>query len=176
MRIKTVLRPLTVTVEAEEPLSTAACLMAVNNIDAVAVTGRDRVRIISERDIIRAIGDGVDLAGPVDSYASSELRGVQLDDETRTVVHQMLETGIRYLPVVDQNRVVGTVSLRDLLSMEAWTWLAAGLVGNRPSWGEVAAVEGAAASECGFKRSACQPRDGRPVHACRWDRASVASG
>jgi CBS domain-containing protein len=142
MKIKAALRPLIITLNAEESLSTAARLMRENDLDALPVTGGDRVLIISQRNIIEAIADGIDPAAPVRLYASWDFSFACLEDDTFHAIDQMLDKGIPNLPVVDQDTIVGWVWIRDLLALEAWTWLAPRLVAKGSFVGKVPALDG----------------------------------
>jgi CBS domain-containing protein len=42
------------------------------------------------------------------------------DGEASRVVRRMLNFGVRHLPVFHGSKVAGTVSMRDLLALEAW--------------------------------------------------------
>lgn len=121
MRVRDAYRPETITVGVDEPLATAARLMSEENIGALAVVGGEAIGIISERDIVRAVTDAVDLfATPVHAYASFDVYTADLEDDTSDVAYQMLHSGIRHLPVVEQDKVIGMVSMRDVLAVEAW--------------------------------------------------------
>jgi CBS domain-containing protein len=76
--------------------------------------------IISERDIVRALADAApDPAGalqqPVSALMSSDLTtcepGATVDDLMRT----MTERRIRHIPVLDQGRLAGIVSIGDVV-------------------------------------------------------------
>ena len=42
------------------------------------------------------------------------------NEDAQAVATRMLEHGIRHLPVVDGHRLLGVISARDLLMLEAW--------------------------------------------------------
>jgi CBS domain-containing protein len=83
--------------------------------EAPAISG-----IISERDIVRALADAVpDPAGalqqPVSALMSTDLTtcepGATVDDLMRT----MTDRRIRHIPVLDQGRLTGIVSIGDVV-------------------------------------------------------------
>jgi CBS domain-containing protein len=77
--------------------------------------------IITERDLVRAAGDGTDpLQTTVDRYLTTEPASATPDEGADHVARRMLNLGVRHLPVVDQGKVVGMVSIRDLLMLHAW--------------------------------------------------------
>ncbi len=53
--------------------------------------------------------------------ASTEVKTAGLDEDSRDVARRMLDEGIRHLPVEQDGRMVGMVSMRDLLALETWT-------------------------------------------------------
>jgi CBS domain-containing protein len=77
------------------------------------------VGIITERDLVRAIADGLN---PMQASASlvmtSDPATVSLDEDVNVVAVKMMRLGIRHLPVVDeQGRPAGLVSARNLVAL-----------------------------------------------------------
>lgn len=108
-----------VTTNAERTLAEAARLLAEHGIGAVVVTRPDgRISgILSERDIVRAVGrDGAAaLDRPVSSAMTTK---VQRCTEQHTVneVMQIMTTGrFRHLPVEDKGRIGGIISIGDVV-------------------------------------------------------------
>jgi CBS domain-containing protein len=122
MRIYDVYRPQLLTCEASETLAAVARKMAAGNVGALAVVDGTRVAgIISERDITRAVAEQADPGSrTAEEYASRELEVAVLNDDTSQVARRMLEAGVRHLPVMDDNEMIGMVSIRDLLAVETW--------------------------------------------------------
>ncbi len=96
--------------------------MAARNIGAVCVVddGGKLLGVFSERDVLnRVVVLKRDPAQVRVGEVTSELRAVIRCDETP---HQALERmeliGTRHLPVVDDERWVGMLSMRDLLRVE----------------------------------------------------------
>ena len=74
--------------------------------------------VISERDLLRVISDAADTETPV---AERMTRHVQTASATTSIpeaLAMMIDGRFRHLPIVDAGRVVGVVSMRDLM---AWT-------------------------------------------------------
>ena len=122
MHVSDVYRPQLLTCEASEPLPAVAQKMAAGNVGVLAVVDGIRIAgIISERDITRAVAEHGDLtAYTAAHYASTELEVATLNDDTSQVASRMLEAGVRHLPVMDDNEMIGMVSIRDLLAAETW--------------------------------------------------------
>ena len=80
-------------------------------------TGRDVVGILSERDVVRAIGQhgaGV-LAGPVAELMTAEVETAACDDTAESVLGRMTEGRFRHMPVVEEGALVGLVTLGDVV-------------------------------------------------------------
>jgi len=100
----------------------AAKTMAVNGISALAVAEGDRLGgIVTEKDLVRAMVDGRNpREAVVADYATRNPEVAHPDDDTGVVAEKMLQLGLRHLPVVVDDRLVGMISARDLLLMEVW--------------------------------------------------------
>ena len=73
--------------------------------------------IFTERDVLRAVGSTVDVqVESVASWMTEDPVTSGPDIDTEEAAGVMISGGFRHLPVVDDNRIVGIVSLRDLLS------------------------------------------------------------
>lgn len=102
----------------EDPVLEAIQLMADKHVGALPVM-RDNilVGIVSERDYARKV---ILLARsssetPVWQIMSSPVTTVSLEEGTHRCMEIMTEQRIRHLPVVDRNRVVGMISIGDLV-------------------------------------------------------------
>ena len=105
-------------VDADEPVLAAIQMMADKRVGALPVTrGGDLVGVISERDYARK----VILLGrssaetPVWQIMSSPVVTVTPEDGVRQCMQVMTERRIRHLPVVQGGRMVGMISIGDLV-------------------------------------------------------------
>ena len=111
----------TVTVERSLLVRAAARLMADRNIGAVPVLDGERlVGIFSERDVLtRVVAAGCDPdATPVGDVMSSELVVADPAESYEACLSRMREAHVRHVIVLDQGRLAGIVSLRDLLAVD----------------------------------------------------------
>ncbi len=101
----------------DESLANVAGRMRFNEVGSLIVFDGDRfVGIITERDLARAMADGVDPERtPALQYMTVDPIGVNPETDVHQVARRMLELGVRHLPVVMGDTVVGMVSARDLL-------------------------------------------------------------
>jgi CBS domain-containing protein len=111
--------PLVVTVQPDATVTDALSEMARHNIGAVIVSrdGRSIEGILSERDVVRSLtasGPTV-LDGPVSAIMSSDVHTASPDDAVDLLMTTMTERRFRHIPVVDRGRVVGIVSIGDVV-------------------------------------------------------------
>lgn len=105
-------------VEPDAKLAAAIKLLGDKKIGAVLVMNQSRLEgILSERDIVRALGERG--AGVLEEPVSRVMtRKVVTCKETDTVAElmEMMTTGkFRHLPVLENNKVVGLVSIGDIV-------------------------------------------------------------
>lgn len=99
-------------------LMDALKLMAEKNIGALLVTEGDRLTgIISERDVARRIVDRGRclLDEPVSEFMTEEVIVVRPDQSTHDCMQLMTREHFRHLPVVDGNKLVGMISIGDVV-------------------------------------------------------------
>jgi CBS domain-containing protein len=106
------------TVAPDSPVATAAQAMVQGRFgSAVVMQGRMLVGIITERDVLRAAASGTDLTeSPVSRWMTRDPETIGGDVDSQQAAEAMLGGGFRHLPVVEDDTLVGIVSLRDLLS------------------------------------------------------------
>lgn len=106
------------TIEAERPVSEAAELMReVNAGSVIALDNGTVAGIVTDRDIVvRVIAEHRDPAQtPVrDACSGTDVQTVGPDTSLDQAVHMMRTKAIRRLPVVENGRPVGIVSIGDL--------------------------------------------------------------
>jgi CBS domain-containing protein len=107
-------------VEPETRIAEVARDMRQADSDCVAVMSQGRlVGIITERDLVRAIADGIDpREARADLVMTAEPATVDADEDVAMVAVKMMRLGIRHLPVVDKaGKPVGLVSARNLVAI-----------------------------------------------------------
>lgn len=110
-----------ITIQPEQSLKEAAVLLAKHNIGALVVVDEagQPVGIISERDIIReaARREGV-FSQPVSQVMTRDVMTGLPQDDLRSVTHTMTENRFRHLPIMDQGKLVGIISLADAVKAQ----------------------------------------------------------
>jgi CBS domain-containing protein len=103
-------------VERDAPLTRAAASMVARTVGAVVILEHDRlIGILTERDILRAVASESANESRVDAWMTEHPEVVAPDDSTDHAAALMIHGGFRHLPVVEDGRVVGIVSIRDLM-------------------------------------------------------------
>ena len=122
MRIAEILRQKgsdVTTMKSESTMSEAISVLVDMRIGALPVSddGRTLVGIISERDVVRALSEGTDdLQGlPVRALMTSTVYTCAPDATLSEVMTLMNERRIRHVPVVEEEVLVGILSMRDLV-------------------------------------------------------------
>ncbi len=99
----------------------AAERMTERNIGAVAVVKNGALAgVFSERDIMsRVVAKGLDPDGTaVDSVMTKEIVVADPGDKVDAALKKMHSIGSRHLPVVQNGKLVGMISIRDLLEVD----------------------------------------------------------
>jgi CBS domain-containing protein len=107
-------------VDPETTIAEVARQMRKDDSDSVAVMSEGRlVGIITERDLVRAIADGVDpQQARADVVMTADPATVDADEDVAMVAVKMMSLGVRHLPVVNKaGKPVGLVSARNLVAM-----------------------------------------------------------
>jgi CBS domain-containing protein len=107
-----------VIVPPQMSLRVAAGMMAQHSIGALLVAvDRRTVGILSERDVVNALASGADPdEATVAGAMSHDVVSVRPDDTFYDAAVDMLDLGIRHVPVLDERgAMLGMVSVRDLL-------------------------------------------------------------
>ena len=110
-----------VTVGPEQTIRQAVELLAERNIGALVVVDASLrpVGILSERDIVRAAAhDEQIFAGAVSSIMTHDVILGAPHDDLDSVGHTMTERRIRHLPVVEEGRLVGIISIGDVVKAQ----------------------------------------------------------
>ena len=110
-----------ITVTPDEAVRQAVALLVEHRIGALIVTDADGqlVGILSERDVMYAAADDEGVFGrPVGVIMTREVIVGMPQDDVLAVAHTMLEKRFRHLPIVDEGRLIGIISIGDVLKTQ----------------------------------------------------------
>ena len=114
-----------ITVRPDQSLKDAVDLLVEHDIGALIVVDEleQPVGIISERDIIReAAHSETVLARTVAAVMTKDLIVAGPQDDLGAVLQTMITRRFRHLPIVDQKRLIGIISIRDVLTVQLDTY------------------------------------------------------
>ncbi len=107
------------TTQPHRTLQEVAGILADRGIGAAIVTGGNGevLGIISERDIVRAIGRQGDkvLGDAVSKHMTSKVVTITPDEPIEQVMEAMTAHRFRHLPVIHNGRLAGVVSIGDVV-------------------------------------------------------------
>lgn len=110
-----------ITIGPEKQIRDAVKLLARHNIGALVVVDEDErpVGILSERDVIRetAVNEQVFDLQVADLMTRDVITGTPQDD-TYSLARTMTEHRFRHLPILEDGRLTGIVSIGDILKAE----------------------------------------------------------
>jgi CBS domain-containing protein len=114
--VRTYLTAEVVTIAPTASVREAAQVIARAGVLAVG-TADDVTAVVSERDIVAAIAEGLDIdATTVADLRCSHLFWIDANDTIGDAAEEMMEDYVRHVLVRDERGLVGVLSIRDVLS------------------------------------------------------------
>ena len=108
-----------VTIAPSDSVTTLLNALAEHNIGALVVVDKGKViGIVSERDVVRRIAErgAAVLDAPVKQIMTTVVASCTTKDSIDSVAETMTERRIRHMPVLDEGKLVGIVSIGDVVS------------------------------------------------------------
>lgn len=122
MRVNEVLRRkggVVVTIAPDRSVRELLGLLAEHGIGAAVVSadGETVAGIVSERDVVRQLHTGGDaiLDGPVSAIMTADVQDCAPSDELEALMGIMTERRVRHLPVLVEGRMIGLISIGDVV-------------------------------------------------------------
>jgi CBS domain-containing protein len=119
MQLTDVMSTSLVAVTPETRVGDAARRMVEQDVGAAIVLadGDDLVGVITERDLLRCVSEGIDPAVPVSDRMTRHVLTASPQTELAEAMALMVDGHFRHLPVVnDEGHVIGLASMRDLMA------------------------------------------------------------
>jgi CBS domain-containing protein len=108
-----------ITIEPTANLETAVRTLAEHRIGALLVLGPDRrvIGILSERDIVRTLAEQgfAALSQPLAQVMTRKVVTCSPTETISVIMERMTAGKFRHVPVIDQEQVVGIVSIGDVV-------------------------------------------------------------
>jgi CBS domain-containing protein len=122
MTVKTILSNKGSNVTTTEPGATLEAgmrILAEHRIGALVVLGADQrvIGVLSERDVVRALAErgASALTEPLARVMTRNVSTCSPSDTVKSIMKQMTACKFRHLPVVEQEQLVGIVSIGDVV-------------------------------------------------------------
>ncbi len=131
MQVRTGMSEMVLTVNPGHSLRDAARAMAERRVGAAVVIDPEQPGpgIVTERDILQAIGQGQDPDSErVSEHLSADLTFASPDWSLERAAEAMVRGGFRHLIVVDGGEMVGVLSMRDIVRC----WVSDGATSELP--------------------------------------------
>lgn len=114
--VKDYMKTSVISVDKNVKLKDIARIMTEKSIGSVIVVENEKpIGIITERDIVKAIGKGKDLDALAKDIMTASLITIRQDAPISGALSLMRLNNIRHLPVVnEEGKLVGIISIRDI--------------------------------------------------------------
>ena len=110
------------TATKDKSLLDVAKLLSQHGIGCIVIVGNDDeiAGIVSERDLMRAIGQGGPkvLNEPVSNFMTKTVVTAGEADTINQLMAEMTTRRFRHMPVVERDRLIGLVSIGDLVKIQ----------------------------------------------------------
>ena len=115
--VKDIMTKAVVSIDVSTTITDAAKMMEDIEIGAIVVTENNTpVGIVTDRDFaIKVVAHAYHPTTPVRMIMSDPLYSISPDEPVRMIADFMYTRGIRKLPVIDQDKVIGIVTATDLV-------------------------------------------------------------
>jgi CBS domain-containing protein len=115
--VKDIMTKSIITVDVDTTIADSAKMMEDSKVGAILVTEKNTpVGIVTDRDFaIKVVAHAYHPTTPVRMIMSAPLYSISPDEPVRMIADFMYTKGIRKLPVIDNDKVVGIVTATDLV-------------------------------------------------------------
>ncbi len=109
-----------ITISKDETLKEAALKMRKHRVGSlVVVEGEKPIGIVTERDIVyKLVAEGKPFNTKVEEIMSKDLKTITKDKTLKEAAKIMAAHGIRRLPVVEGEKLIGIITMDDILRAE----------------------------------------------------------
>ena len=105
----------------EQTVAKACAALEERRVGALVVCDGDRVAgVFSERDVVRALAadGGAALGRPVADYMTAKVIFAEPREEMSALMSRMTDRRIRHLPVLEGERLIGVISIGDVVKCQ----------------------------------------------------------
>lgn len=133
--VSEIMAPTPVTARPENTVVDVARIMRSEDIGAVLITSDEKlVGLVTDRDlVVRALADNINPETPVGELCSDRLQSVSPRLDVIQAAEVMRNAAVRRLPVVEDGRPVGMLSLGDIAVESAPESVLGGISSKMPN-------------------------------------------
>lgn len=116
-KAKEVMNPCVIAVSKDEDIYEAIRMMVLNSITGLPVVNTDQTiaGIITEKDVLTLLYDNRDKPGTVQDYMTTHVVCFDREADLDEVVESLRTNSFRRVPILDQGRLVGVISRKDII-------------------------------------------------------------
>ncbi len=117
MKVRDVMTKSVATIRPDATIKDAAQMMQQHNVGSIPVVDSNGLQgIVTDRDIVlRNIASGQDpMSTPVKNIMTSQITTVTPEEDVHAISQMMASRQIRRVPVIENQKLVGMVSLGDI--------------------------------------------------------------
>jgi len=120
MKVKDIMSKSMITASLSSTISEVSRTMKEYDIGFIPIEKDDNiVGVITDRDIVvRATAKAIDVSEPVEKYITADIISVDSDADLEEALKLMGEAQIKRLLVEEKRKIVGVLSLSDILSIK----------------------------------------------------------
>ena len=115
-KVKDFMTKTVITIETNKTVTEAAALMTQNNVsNLIVIENNTPTGIVTERDFVRKVlANNKPSQTKISEIMSTPLRVIDPDAPIKEAAQKMLRKGIRRLPVIKDNKLVGIITTTDI--------------------------------------------------------------
>jgi CBS domain-containing protein len=108
------------TIRPDQTIREAISVLNAQNIGGLVVLEEGKIAgILTERDVLHFVAsDSFDLSAPVGQIMTKNIIIGAPQDDLQSVAHTMTEKRFRHLPVIEQEKLIGIVTIGDVLKAQ----------------------------------------------------------
>jgi signal-transduction protein with cAMP-binding, CBS, and nucleotidyltransferase domain len=108
-----------ISINTDTTLLECARVMSEKHVGTVVVKDWNSLGILTEQDIVRkAVANGVNVNEKVKDFMETKLITISPDMDIYDALIKMRDNNIRHLPVVENNEMVGLLTIKDILKIQ----------------------------------------------------------
>ncbi|MBT8252322.1 MAG: CBS domain-containing protein [Nitrosopumilus sp.] len=119
--IKDVMTKSVISVDASMTINETAKMMEDAKVGAVIIMENNTpIGIVTDRDFaVKVAAHAYEISSPIKQIMSSPLLSINSDESVRNAADLMFERGVRKLPVLEDDKVVGMITATDIVNLLA---------------------------------------------------------